>query len=496
MLRSILLSCALFAALSAAAQDLDEFSDLSGIDAFRPNFSSVVTEAGLIYAINDPSQLTMVLYKVGQDGSIVKEHPIENCCAWAYHGDLFSSEGRYFFDGYGSSTEAPGQRILLEIDEDLNILLRQTWSGLAPENASYTSSTISAGINSFTRGARRVSGDTLYAIVPYAEGPVALPETRYEILGLDGQVHLVRDMKDIDSLALRTYFTMSDEAFYIFGGMEGTPLPGTDNFGNEGLIGKYRLSDGQIEGVSWFTDPFLGQATFGSMGQYHKGKIYCSAYTSNPLSEAPYASSGCQEAGTTVIEVRNENLQFIRGVNLPCKYKTNGGKAFAFSEDGHIFYANTNIESGATSVFKFDSLLNTVWVQDYAIPYPYSILLDADGNLVVNTIDNLYINPTLRIYRINTEDGGIVNSTDLPLPSARPTFHPNPFTDELRLPAPPERPMRVEVFNVDGRPYGRYEAQNGALQLGHLPDGIYLLRMSDAQSGALLGVQRVVKAGG
>ncbi len=475
---------------------MEEFSGLSGVDAFRPNFSSIATESGLIYAINDPSQLTMVLYKVLQDGSVATEHPIENCCAWAYHGDLFSSEGRYFFDGYGSSSQAPGQRILLEIDEDLNILLRQTWTGLAPENASFISSTISSGINSFTRGARRVSGDTLYAIVPYAEGPVAIPETRYEILGLDGQVHLVRDMKDIDSLFSRTYFTMSDEAFYIFGGMDGAPLPGADNFGNEGLIGKYRLSDGQIEGVSWFTDPFLGQATFGSMGQYHEGNIYCSAYTSNPLTEAPYAASGCQEAGTTVIEVRNENLQFIRGVNLPCTYKANGGKAFAFSEDGHIFYANTNIESGATSVFKFDSLLNTVWVQDYAIPFPYSILLDAEDNLVVNTIDNFYINPTLRIYRINTEDGGIINSTDLPLPAAAPAFHPNPFTDELRLPNPPGQPMRVEVIGINGQPHGCYEAQNGALQLGHLPAGIYLLRMSDAKSGALLGVQRVVKAGG
>jgi len=356
--------------------------------------------------------------------------------------------------------------------------------------------TISAGINSFTRGARRVSGDTLYAIVPYAEGPVAIPETRYEILGLDGQVHLVRDMKDIDSLALRTYFTMSDEAFYIFGGMDGEALPGADNFGDGGLIGKYRLSDGQIEGVSWFTDPFLGHTTFGSMGQYHEGKIYCSAYTSTPLSESPYASGGCQEAGTTVIEVRNENLQFIRGVNLPCRYKTNGSKAFAFSEDGHIFYANFNTESGATSVFKFDSLLNTIWVQDYAIPYPYSILLDAEGKLVVNTIDNFYINPTLRIYRVDAEGGGIISSTSLPLPAASPAFHPNPFTNELRLPNPPARPMRVEVFGMDGRPQGRYEAQNGALQLGHLPAGIYLLRMSDAQSGALLGVQRVVKAGG
>ena len=469
------------------------------MNTFSPDFSSLATEDGLIYAIHDPSRFEMVFYKIAQDGSVVAEQPLENCCVYGYHGDLFSSGGRYFFDGYGFHQTEPGQRILLELNKDLDILLRQTWPGVAPENASRVSSTLSAGINSFTRGARRVSGDTLYAIVPYSEGAAILPETRYEILGLDGQVHLARDMKDIDSLFSRMYFTMSDEAFYIFGGMAGEPLPGADDFSvgqDVGLVGKYRLSDGQIEGVSWFTDPFLGQATLGSMGQYYEGKIYCSAYTDSPLSEAPYASSGCQEAGTTVIEVRNENLQFIRGVNLPCKFKANGGKAFAFSEDGHIYYANTNIESGATSVFKFDSLLNTVWVQDYAIPYPYSILLDAEDNLVVNTIDNFYINPTLRIYRLDTEGGGIISSTDLPLPAAAPAFHPNPFTDGLRLPNPPERPLRVEVFGMDGRPHGRYTTRDGNLQLGHLPAGPYLLRMSDAESGAPLGVQRVVKAGG
>ena len=37
-------------------------------------------------------------------------------------------------------------------------------------------------------------------------------------------------------------------------------LSGADDFSvgqDVGLVGKYRLSDGQIEGVSWFTDPFL-----------------------------------------------------------------------------------------------------------------------------------------------------------------------------------------------------------------------------------------------
>ena len=58
------------------------------------------------------------------------------------------------------------------------------------------------------------------------------------------------------------------------------------------------------------------------------------------------------------------------------------------------------------------------------------------------------------------------------------------------------QPLRVEVFGMDSRPHGRYNTRDGSLQLGHLPSGLYLLRMSDAESGAPLGVQRVVKAGG
>lgn len=68
-------------------------------------------------------------------------------------------------------------------------------------------------------------------------------------------------MKDIDLFFFCMYFMMSDEAFYIFGGMAGVFLFGVDNFdleGNEGLIGKYQLLDGQIEGVFWFIDFFLG----------------------------------------------------------------------------------------------------------------------------------------------------------------------------------------------------------------------------------------------
>jgi hypothetical protein len=74
-------------------------------------------------------------------------------------------------------------------------------------------------------------------------------------------------------------------------------------------------------------------------------------------------------------------------------------------------------------------------------------------------------------------------------------FHPNPFTNELSLLAPPERPLRVDVFGMDGRAHGSYRAQEGRLQLGHLPGGAYVLRVSDVRSGAFLGTQQVVKVG-
>ncbi|MCB0581740.1 MAG: T9SS type A sorting domain-containing protein [Phaeodactylibacter sp.] len=472
-------------------QDFEEFSELSDSPVYQPNFTSVATEEGLIYGINDATVNTMVFYKINREGQITAAIGLDSTCC-GYYGDLFVSEGRYFFDGLRLDT--PATRLLLELDEDLNVLRETVWEDVAPIVSGMSIWQVTTGLRNFNRGARKVVGDTLYAVVPYLL-PLAFnrPYTQYEVLGLDGEVYYVRDMKSIDSLYVHYYSTMGEDAFYLFGFMAGETVPGGNDGGSYGgLIGKFGLSDGQVTGTTWFEGNFLGSGTDGCMGQYLGGKVYASSFTSSTLQGAPYGGTGCPER-TVAIEVFNENLQFERGYNLPtCGFLTNGGRAFAVDEEGYIYYANYNDQEFVTYLFKFDSLLNVVWMETYDMGFPYAIkLTPRENHLIVDGLTDIF-NPTLRIFRVDTESGGVVSTTELPGAFA-PAFHPNPTVGPLRLNAPPERPLRVQVYGLSGRLYGTYRVEDGTLGLESLPGGTYILQMSDWESGGLVGVQRVVK---
>ena len=490
-MRSLFTFAFLSLAFTLTAQDFEEFSELSNSPVYRPNFTSIATEEGLIYGINDTTVNAMVFYKINRQGQITATMGLDSTCC-GYYGDLFVSEGRYFFDGLRLDT--PATRLLLELDEELNVLRETTWEGVAPPVSSMNIWQLTTGLRNFNRGARKVVGDTLYAVVPYLL-PLAFnrPYTQYEILGLGGEVYYVRDMKSIDSLYVHYYSTMGEDEFYLFGYMEGETVPGGNDGGSYGgLIGKFDLSDGQIFGTTWFEGNFLGNGTDGCMGQYFDGKVYASSFTSSTLQGAPYGGAGCPER-TVAIEIFNENLQFERGYNLPtCGFLTNGGQAFAVDDDGNIYYANYNGQEFVTYLFKFDSLLNVIWMQTYDMGFPYAIkLTPRENHLIVDGISDV-ANPTLRIFRVDTESGGVVSTTELPGAPA-PAFHPNPTTGPLRLNVPPERPMRVQVYGIDGRLYDTHRVDDGNLHLKGLPAGAYILQMSDWESGALLGAQKVVK---
>jgi hypothetical protein len=287
---------------------------------------------------------------------------------------LFTYNNRLFFDGLRVKDTLNSDHALLEFDADLNIVLSQNWPDLVPDKAGMFIYRGAAGLISFDRGARRIRNDTLYSVMPYALdvsglGPF-LPRTMYEVLGLDGSVYYTKFLKNIDSLYYHTYTSIGEDAFYLFGYMEGPTVPGGDSFSDGGLMGRFNLQTGVVEGTSWYNDPFLGNGTDGGMGQYLNGRIYCSSYTATTLEEAEYAGSGCPER-TVVLEARTANLALIKGYNLPtCGFVTNGGKAFATDSDGFIYYANYNFSEGLTYVFKFDSLLNPVWQKKYAIKFP------------------------------------------------------------------------------------------------------------------------------
>lgn len=96
--RPIFFTFALFClGFSLTAQNFEEFSELSNSPVYKSNFTSVATEEGLIYGINDATVNTMVFYKINREGQITATISLDSTCC-GYYGGLFVSEGRYFFD--------------------------------------------------------------------------------------------------------------------------------------------------------------------------------------------------------------------------------------------------------------------------------------------------------------------------------------------------------------------------------------------------------------
>lgn len=476
---------------SFAQSSLPFFSDLSGQFAHLPTFDAVAWGDDLYYYINDGFQNQTILYKVDNTGSIVSTRPLDT--GFSHSGNFVQYNDRLFFDGLRFSVDGR-DRVLLEFNTDLEVIMEQSWPVL-PENASMMIYNIGDGMITFDRGARMIRNDTLFSVMPYALTPAFIPYTQYEVLGLDGTVYFTKFMKNIDSLSYHTYTTIGPDAFYLFGYMKGPTAPGGDSFGDGGLIGRFNLASGVVEGTTWFNDPFLGNGTSGSVGQLLNNRLYSSSYTFAQLQEAEYAGTGCPEE-TVVIEARTPDLTLIKGYNLPvCGFGTNGGRSFATDADGFIYYANYNGSEGLTYVFKFDSLLNLVWQKKYAIAFPYSILTTPEGYLVLNCITSL-LQPILQIHRIGTQNGDVVSTTELPFSTAGNSlaFYPNPFNSAVQTNLSQAATGRLLVYNQQGQlvadvapPYAT------KVDLSHLPAGVYLFDMKDAATGQPIGQQWMVK---
>lgn len=476
---------------SFAQSSLPFFSDLSGQFAHLPTFDAVAWGDDLYYYINDGFQSQTILYKVDDTGSIVSTRPLDT--GFSHSGNFVQYNDRLFFDGLRFSVDGR-DRVLLEFNTDLEVIMEQSWPVL-PENASMMIYNIGDGMITFDRGARMIRNDTLFSVMPYALTPAFIPYTQYEVLGLDGTVYFTKFMKNIDSLSYHTYTTIGPDAFYLFGYMKGPTAPGGDSFGDGGLIGRFNLASGVVEGTTWFNDPFLGNGTSGSVGQLLNNRLYSSSYTFAQLQEAEYAGTGCPEE-TVVIEARTPDLTLIKGYNLPvCGFGTNGGRSFATDADGFIYYANYNGSEGLTYVFKFDSLLNLVWQKKYAIAFPYSILTTPEGYLVLNCITSL-LQPILQIHRIGTQNGDLVSATELPFSTAGNllAFYPNPFNSAVQTNLSQAATGRLMVYNQQGQlvadvapPYAT------KVDLSHLPAGVYLFDMKDAATGQPIGQQWMVK---
>lgn len=493
----LLLLCVCCATGSFAQASLPLFSDLSDQSAYRSTFDAVAIDNDLYYYINDEVALATIVYKIDANGAIVATRQLAP--GYLHYGNFFLYNNRLFFDGLRVKDTDNSDHTLIELDRNLNVILEQNWPDVVPEKAGMFVYRGSDGLNAFDRGARIIRNDTLFSLMPYAIelpglGPF-LPRTQYEVLGLNGSVYFTKDMKNNDSLWYHTYTAFGPDAFYLFGYMQGPTVPGGDSFSVGGLIGRFNLGTGVVEGTTWFNDPYLGNGTDGCVGQYLNNRMYCSAYTQTTLQDAVYAGTGCPEK-TVVVEARTPNLALIKGYNLPvCGFKTNGGKAFATDADGFIYYANYNYNESLTYVFKFDSLLNVVWQKKYAITFPYSILTTTDGHLVLNCITDLFV-PILKIHRIDTQNGDVVSATELPLPKAGVSlaFYPNPFSGVVQTDLSHAATGQLRVFNRQGQLVADIAPPCSKVNLAQLPAGAYLFKMQDAATGKAIGQQWMVRS--
>ena len=117
---------------------------------------------GLIYGINDATAGTMIFYKIVPQGAITTLSLEPTCCG--YYGGFFASGGVTF---RCFPADVPGTRLLLELDEELNVLREVTWEGVAPGSGRHEYIPADHRKRTSTRAPAGFSGDTLYAVVPY-----------------------------------------------------------------------------------------------------------------------------------------------------------------------------------------------------------------------------------------------------------------------------------------------------------------------------------------
>jgi hypothetical protein len=130
----------------------------------------------------------------------------------------------------------------------------------------------------------------------------------------------------------------------------------------------------------------------------------------------------------------------------------------------------------------------------YTIAFPYSILITAEGYLVLNCITAL-LNPLLQIHRIDTQNGAVVNTTELPFSKAGKSldFYPNPFSGVVQTNLSQAATGRLLVYNQQGQLVADIVPPCSRIDVSHLPPGAYLFDMQDAATGQSIGQEWMVK---
>ena len=531
-LLSLLIAAVAFAVVGQGQEPLVPFSNLNGLES-SSYFHSTPIEGGYIFYrstsyLEAEERFDQTFFKLNAEGEITDSVSLPDDDYAYLIGDIIPSEnGGFYAVGYRylsfellteanenlNEITSSQRKITAKYDGDLNLVDFQTFDIFPNMQNTLWATILNTGFPPFSEEyspqENWIVEDTLFSVLGYRwytfDNDLQITDigqsSRLEKLSLDGSGNseiVQLNENNVQYVFLSCAFT--GQHFFVFGAVEGpTPPPGSGALpGVE--VGQFDLA-GQAVAAYGFDIYGSGGLSPSSMGTFHDGKLFTTY-----LTQITVPDLSCPDNRSVMIDIRDATTfeKLSPRFELPqCGIRPGCKKPFAIHEDDSFSYIAVDRQGSTDTtlyLFRYSSEEELLWRQGYILPghVPIEIYPTEDGQLLLVCMVEASSSDEdveLRLYKV--APGGIISSaTSLGQVQTPPAFHPNPFTDELRLPNPPGQPMRVEVIGINGQPHGHYEAQNGALQLGHLPAGIYLLRMSDAKSGALLGVQRVVKAGG
>jgi hypothetical protein len=224
-------------------------------------------------------------------------------------------------------------------------------------------------------------------------------------------------------------------------------------------------------------------------------RLYTASMTARNL------GTGCV-GESIVIHQRDEDFNIIRSKKLDtCNLFPSGSRPFVLSKSGHIYYAaikpDINQKSESILLYKFDTLLNQIWMKEFFAFGPFEdgaafdLLLTEEDGVLVNIFK---FGGNLDIIKVNPN--GLISFIKEIRNPYLPTFEsfPNPTQDIVTFKMNENIPdiSTAEIIDISGKLINALQVTSNQVSLASLPSGAYFVALKNS-SGKLIGISKVVK---
>jgi hypothetical protein len=278
---------------------------------------------------------------------------------------------------------------------------------------------------------------------------------------------------DFKEFSFGSIFT--DKYIYLFG------IDFVKQFDNNGVHKK---------NISFNVGNLSGQ-NLGTGGNWLGNRLYTTSITARNF------STGCI-GESILIAQRDEEFNIIRSKKLDsCNLRTTGSRTFILSKSGHIYYTAVKqdlaFNSESILLFKFDSLLNQVWVKELKIDFFQGVtdmlLTEEDGILL-----NVSRFSGVELIKVNP-NGLISFIKEISNPSI-PSFEsfPNPTRDFVTFKTSENISdiSTADIIGINGKLLGTEQVTKDQVSLELFPKGVYFITLKNS-NGKLKGITKVVK---